>query len=103
MKMKIGSTKNFAADKGLLILGGAALLLLVSAGFLLSLKDPEPVDVNFITRPFDATVYLDGKPAARQDKRPRICSTSTAGLMGLSINPSGLKVLVFSCSAEPNR
>jgi hypothetical protein len=35
---------------------------MVAIGLVFWLREPPPVDVNFITYPFDATILLDGVP-----------------------------------------
>lgn len=67
-----------------LLAGVGALFLLAAAGYLVIRQGAGPVSVNFITRPFDAVVYLDGSPVEGPDKTPCRTPCTIEGLSARS-------------------
>jgi serine/threonine protein kinase len=72
--------RRSVSRRGLLAGAGALLLAAAAAVYLMTGRDPGLVDVNFITRPFDAAVYLDGKPVERADRTPYRTPCTVEGL-----------------------
>jgi hypothetical protein len=70
--------------------------ILATGGFGYWATRPPRVHVNFITRPYEATIYLDGRPMTREDETLYRTPCTIDGL------PARVHHVVFKCEDMPD-
>ncbi len=81
-----GTTTRAVRRRTAAIAGAALLLVVVLAAVVVRHfppSSPPPIEVNFITEPFEATICVDGRPLLSPDGRPYATPCTVTGLSAL--------------------